>query len=58
MFYVDLKIFQYYFPSRQWYFVKNTCHCGIVLQYALEHASIILRLSLSWVKANMAKFYV
>ena len=27
-----------------------------VLWYAVEHASIVLRLSLSWMKANMTEF--
>ena len=35
---------------------KKHSRCGIVLWYAMKYASIILRLSLSWLKASMAKF--
>ena len=36
---------------------KNPCRFGTVLRYAMEHVTIILRLSLSWMKVNMAEFW-
>ena len=36
---------------------KKTCRWGIVLWYAMENASIILRLFLSSMKTNMSEFW-
>ena len=53
MFCVDFLII---FP-RDGDILKKICRCSIVLWYAVEHASVILNLSLSWMIENMAEFW-
>ena len=38
------------------YILNKPCRCGIGLWYAMEHASVILCLFLSWMKLNVAEF--
>ena len=38
--------------------LEKSCLYALVLSYAMEHASSILHLSLSWMKANMAVFKI